>query len=310
LSLGELLVESIHMQGLGRINITRLATQDLVVGKPDSTQHPSIAENLLNNQAIEITDIQLLEQSNLLVDSMDIQEFSASIFRNKDAELALINLLKQVSGTQNQTSEESEQTAASDEKDPAPDPETTADNAQDKAFGIKLNTLFFSGKNQIHLVDESLDPTFDRTITIDELSVKNLDNSNINNPADLFLTLHVDKHSSMETKGAIQPFSPKVDLDLAGFVKNVHLPIISPYLSKYLGYIIQTGVLSLDYTFKAEASVLDVGEERITLNHLRHVNSRGSTGPDRGWQQGCFHGPGRSKGFGYPGLFCDSGDIG
>jgi len=268
LSLGELLVESIHMQGLDCINVARMATQNLAVGKPDSTQHPSIVENLLNNQTIEITDIQLLEQSNLLVGTMDIHEFSASVFRNKDAELPLINLLKQVYGIQNQNSDASEQTAASDNKDPAPDTKSTAENAQDKAFVIKLGTLFFSGKNQLHIVDEGLDPRFDRTITIDELSVKNLDNSDINNPADLLLALHVDKHSSMETKGTVRPFSPKVHLDLAGNIKNVHLPIISPYLSKYLGYIIQTGVLSLDYTFKSDAGILDVDND-ITIKNIK-----------------------------------------
>jgi hypothetical protein len=270
LALGELLVESIHIQGLDHINVARLATQKLVVGKPDSTQHPSIAENLLNNQAIEITDIQLLEQSNLLVDSMEIHGFSASIFRNKDTEMPLINLLKQVAGTQNQSSDESEQTTASDDKAPAPVTETTAENAQDTAFGLKLGTLFFSGKNQIHFVDESLDPKIERTVIIDELSLKNIDNSNINNPADLFMALHVEKHTAIETKGTVRPFSPKVHLDLAGNVKNVHLPIISPYLSKYLGYIIQTGVLSMDYTFKADAGILDVDND-ITIKNIKLV---------------------------------------
>ena len=268
LSLEELLVESAHIQGLDRINVARLTIQNLAVGKPDSTQHPSIAENLLNNQAIEITDIQLLEQSNLLVDTMDIHGFSASIFRNKDAELPLIKLLKQVSRTQNQTSDASELVAAPDNEVPAPDTETTAENAQDKAFVIKLGTLSFSGKNQIHIVDEGLDPSVDRTITIDELSVKNLDNSDINNSVDLLLTLHVDKHSSMETKGTVRPFSPKAHLELAGNIKNVHLPTISPYLSKYLGYIIQTGVLSLDYTFKSDAGILDVDND-ITIKNIK-----------------------------------------
>jgi len=258
LSLGELLVESIHIQGLNRINVARLATQDLTLGRADSTQHPSIAESLMNNQAIEIKNIQVLEQSNLQVDTMDIHAFSASVLRNKDADLPLIDLLKQSLGIQNETSEEPEQAAPVQDAVSAPDTETTAENAQDKAFGIKVGELLFSGKNQIHIVDESLDPKFDRTVTIDELSVKNIDNSDINNPTGLFLALHVDKHAVIETKGTVRPFSPKVHLDLAGFVKNLHLPMISPYLSKSSGYIVQTGILSVDYTLKSEAGILDV----------------------------------------------------
>jgi Domain of Unknown Function (DUF748) len=265
LSLGELLVESIHMQGRDRIHVARLATRDLVVGKPDKAKHPSIAENLLNNKSMAIEDIQLLGQSHIVVNSMDIHEFSASVFRNKDAELPLITLLKQVSGAQTETGHETEQKPSSDDVAPTPDTEMTA---EDGALGVKIGTLFFSGKNTVHIVDESLDPTFDRTIIIDELSVKNIDNSHINNPADLLLSLHVDKHAAIETKGTIQPFSPKVDLDLAGFVKNIHLPMISPYLSQSLGYIVQTGVLSLDYTAKANAGILDINND-ITIKNIK-----------------------------------------
>ncbi len=39
-------------------------------------------------------------------------------------------------------------------------------------------------------------------------------------------------------------------------------------MSKYLGYIVQTGVLSLDYTFKADAGILDVDND-ITIKNIK-----------------------------------------
>lgn len=265
IDLQDMRLESIEIQGLDKIHIAQLVTNELIAAKPDKTKYPNIKESLLQNRSVEIANIQFLDRSLIRVDSVNIHGTRASLYRNKEADLPLINLLKQVANPQKDIGHETNSMSLVDDEAPVQEMDSVAQN---KGLGIQLNSLSFSGNNTIHVVDASLDPSFDRTIIIDACTIRNVDNRHVNNPADLFLALHVDKYAMLETKGIIQPFSPKVDLDLTGFIRNVHLPMISPYLSTYSGYIIQTGVLSLDYTCKADAGVLDVNND-ITLKHIK-----------------------------------------
>jgi hypothetical protein len=275
-SLEGLDVQSIDMKGINKIGVSAIIAEDLAIATPHKTNHPSIPASLISNQKIKIAGIQMNEQSNILIDTVDIHEFAASLYRNQKEELPLFKLLTRFTSSQVDTTDDESQ-----QKDQANDDTQTKDNkteatefdpvAPEKSeksqpIGIKIDEVYFSGNNSIHFIDESLDPKLERLVKIDEISVKNIDNSDINNSADLILSMSVDKYASIETKGKIRPFLPKVDLDLEGRIKNVHLPPISPYLSKYLGYNIKTGVLSLDYVFKVDDGILDADNEIVLKN--------------------------------------------
>lgn len=275
-SLEGLDVQSIDMKGLNKIGVSAIIAEYLAIAAPHKSNHPSIPASLISNQKIEIAGIQMNEQSHIMLDTVEIHEFAASIYRNQKEEFPLVKLLTRFATPQADTSDDeskqvdqtNDDTQAKDNKTAATesDPVEPEKSEKSQPIGIKIGTVYFSGNNSIHFIDESLDPKLERLVNIDEISVKNIDNSDINNSADLILSMHVDKHGSIETKGKIRPFLPKVDLDLEGRIKNVNLPPISPYLSKYLGYNIKTGVLSLDYVFKVDAGIIDAGNEVVLKN--------------------------------------------
>lgn len=279
-SLEGLDVQSIDMKGINKIGVSAILAEDLAIATPHKKKHPSIPASLISNQKIEIAGIQINEQSHIMINTVDIHEFVSSIYRNQKEELPLFKLLTRFTKPQmdtiddepKQIDQKNDDTQAKDNKTGATESDPIAQKISEKSqpIGIKIGEVYFSGNNSIHFIDESLDPKLERLVNIDEISVKNIDNSDINNSADLILSMHVDKYASIETKGKIRPFLPKVDLDLEGNIKNVHLPPISPYLSKYLGYNIKTGVLSLDYVFKVDAGILDAGNE-IVLKNIKLV---------------------------------------
>ena len=265
-SLGELDLQSIGMRGTEQIGITAIIAKDLAIGAPHRSDHPSIPASLIRSQKIEVADVQMNHLSDLMIDTIDIHQFAGSVYRNQKEELPLVKLLTRFAAPQ--TDATNEATQARDDQTGSTESglDVPVESGKGQSIGMKINTVHFSGDNSVNFIDESLDPRIERLVSVDEISVESIDNSDINNSADLRLSLHVDKYASVETKGKIRPFHPKVDLDLEGVIRNVHLPLISPYLSKYMGYNIKTGVLSLDYVCKVDAGILDVGNEIVLKN--------------------------------------------
>lgn len=74
--------------------------------------------------------------------------------------------------------------------------------------------------------------------------------------------------ASLEVSGQLNPLTQPLALDIAGKVRDLDLPPLSPYSVKYAGHGIERGKLSVDVTYKVLPDGQLTASNRIVLNQL------------------------------------------
>lgn len=87
--------------------------------------------------------------------------------------------------------------------------------------------------------------------------------------ADLNLRGRVAGSGTLEVSGRINPLTRPVALDVRGQVRDLELPQLSPYSSKYAGYGIERGKLSAQVNYRISAEGQLQASHQIVLNQLR-----------------------------------------
>ncbi|OZI18145.1 DUF748 domain-containing protein [Bordetella genomosp. 7] len=86
-------------------------------------------------------------------------------------------------------------------------------------------------------------------------------------PAKVKVTGRVYGTAPLSISGAVQPFAEYLSLDLKASAKGVDLPRFTTYSSKYVGYPIKRGKLSLDLEYKLKGRSLQASNH-VVLNQL------------------------------------------
>jgi uncharacterized protein involved in outer membrane biogenesis len=87
--------------------------------------------------------------------------------------------------------------------------------------------------------------------------------------ADLSLRGRVAGSGTLDVSGRINPLARPAALEVRGLVRDLELPQLSPYSSKYAGYGIERGHLSADVNYQIAASGQLEAKHQIVLNQLR-----------------------------------------
>lgn len=96
--------------------------------------------------------------------------------------------------------------------------------------------------------------------------------------AELNLRGRVQGSASLELTGHINPLTQPVALDVKGKVRDLELPELSAYSSKYAGYGIERGKLSADVNYRIDDAAKLQATHQLVLNQLRFGDR--STSPD------------------------------
>lgn len=86
--------------------------------------------------------------------------------------------------------------------------------------------------------------------------------------ADLELRGKAEGTASLEITGKLNPLAKPLALDIAGKVRDLELPPLTPYAVKYAGHGIERGKLSVDVTYKVLPSGQLTASNRLVLNQL------------------------------------------
>ncbi len=86
--------------------------------------------------------------------------------------------------------------------------------------------------------------------------------------ADLELRGKAEGTASLEITGKLNPLAKPLALDIAGKVRDLELPPLSPYAVKYAGHGIERGKLSVDVAYKVLPSGQLTASNRLVLNQL------------------------------------------
>ena len=87
--------------------------------------------------------------------------------------------------------------------------------------------------------------------------------------------------ASVEVQGQINPLVKPMVLDVKGQLRDLELPQLSPYSSKYAGYGIERGKLSATLNYHLDRNGQLQANHQLTLNQLRFSDrAEGSTAPN------------------------------
>jgi hypothetical protein len=142
-----------------------------------------------------------------------------------------------------------------------------AKRARARPLPVTIGSVKISG-GSAHFADFSVRPIVDTGIYGLTGTIKGL-SSQDEARADVALAGEVDKYAPVTIAGQINPLSHHAFTDLNVSFKNVELTTLSPYSTKFAGYPIVKGKLSMDLHYKLEQQQLeaknDVLIDQLTL---------------------------------------------
>jgi uncharacterized protein involved in outer membrane biogenesis len=148
---------------------------------------------------------------------------------------------------------------------PQPPPSVRKADESKESMPININTIRISN-GSVNFTDLALTPNFAAGIHNLSGTVKRLSSDSFVR-ADVNLAGVVDRYAPISVAGKINLLSPAKFADLALLFKNMKLTTLTPYSSKFAGYKIKKGKMSLDLDYKLEGKKL-IGENKILLNKL------------------------------------------
>ena len=159
----------------------------------------------------------------------------------------------------------SQDSAPTTAENPSPPTEPVKQQSAAESIPVEIGAIRISD-GSAHFADFALRPVVDTGIfglngTIKSLSSKEL------SKADVSLEGKVDKYAPVLIKGQINPLTSDAFTDVTMSVKNVELTTVSPYSTKFAGYPIIKGKISLDLQYKLSQKVLEA-ENKVVINQL------------------------------------------
>ena len=227
----------------GRVGVTELLTQDKLLNK-DFLKWHELAVNGLELD-VEPTRVKIAE----IVTKKPYLRFIIGQDRTTNIQAILASQDSTQATTEN----------------PSPPTESVKQQSAAEAVPVEIGAIRIID-GSAHFADFALRPVVDTGIfglngTIKGLSSKEL------TKGDVSVEGKMDKYAPVLIKGQINPLTSDAFTDVVMSVKNVELTTVSPYSTKFAGYPITKGKISLDLQYKLSHKVLQA-ENKVVINQL------------------------------------------
>ena len=190
-------------------------------------------------------DIALNPQANLphkvIVKQIALADFYARLGLDSNGKLNLSTLVKQ-------------------KEDTTPPPVTNKPSPLIRIGGINLK------RGGVNFTDNYIKPNYSANLTQLNGSISALA-SDTTDPANVDIQGKVDDEAPLLIAGTVQPLGPKLLTNIRAEARGIELPGLSPYATKYAGYPISKGKLSVELQYKIENGQLSA-QNRIFLDQL------------------------------------------
>jgi hypothetical protein len=212
------------------------------------------ATDLLRWRRFDIGGIKFVnEPFRVDIDTVTIADFFANVTISPKGEIILKNIVREDNGTENVTSTKST-TAAT---------KAPVKSQAGKATPVHIGRVVLKGGN-INFNDQFIKPNYRANLTgitgrVGPLKPGKRGEVNIRGA--------VDKSAPLEIKGKVDPFGSEFFLNIKVKATGIDLPTFSPYSSKYVGYVIEKGKLSVDIHYHIEKGELKA-ENNIFLDQF------------------------------------------
>jgi hypothetical protein len=119
------------------------------------------------------------------------------------------------------------------------------------------------GKSRLTFEDRSVTPIFRHSFDPFSIKIEKLDGTRPKQQSPIVIKARQGKYASLELRGNIRPFADEVGVTLAGTLKSLELPPLSPYSRKYIGYRLESGQLNADLDWRLEKGQLKASSELL-----------------------------------------------
>jgi hypothetical protein len=249
----------IHVDG-GRVDL-QTDYQMAVTGEEASATVSNLTVDLAGIQVSTTQPrpaLARLDKLHLSVDGVSLHTAA------KRLEIARIQLTDLTTGVTLLPGAPATQTVTQAASKPAIEPKPAA--AQTNAFQVKIDEVALQNAS-FHFTDESIEPHVESAIEQFSGSVKGL-TSDMNTVAVVDLAGKVNKYAPFSIKGKINPLASDLFVDVAILLQNDALMPASSYSSKYVGFPLEGGALSLDLRYYVTQRELKA-ENKVRVDQLR-----------------------------------------
>ncbi len=219
------------------------------------TREPDTGDDFLRWKRLAATDIDvniaplaLSGKDRIRIGSISLQELFAKVVINKAGRINLQDILRQGAP----------QAAASNATPPAT-PKARTDTPQIELGGIKI------AGGRLNFSDQFIKPSYTANITDLRGTVSAIGPHSP--PAQVALQGRIEGAAPLTIQGRINPVGASLFLDIVAKARGIDLPTLSPYATKYTGYPIVRGKLSVDVAYKIDNGKLDA-QNSIFLDQL------------------------------------------
>ena len=274
-SLDEIGFDALTLSGLELMNKTSdsSTTADSEGGEPS-------ADSLVVLKSFSLAGFSFNELHQLGIDNVNVDSLKGTLTRDKEGELVLLtdwidSLMARLEESAPEESENEAENEAKKKVQQNTDTEVTesATNEQEQAkpeFQFRVGGIEFSGENKLALLDQSQTPEHLHPLTIETLSLGQLDSSQQQSLAPVDVKINVYDHGVISLTGEATPLKPytEMDADLKASIKGIELPELSAYLEPVLGYRANSGQLNVS----GDAKIIKGNIDSETLVKVQRVD--------------------------------------
>lgn len=196
-----------------------------------------------------------------------LEDFYGNILLDNKARLNVMDLMVE-KGTAAGSITQDTQTRSNAEHAPQPKPEA-APRPEAKPAGdepdISINSVTLK-RGRMTFNDHFVRPNYRAELSSIEGSLSAVSSAKPA-PAKVSVTGRVYGTAPLSVSGTVQPFSKYLALDIKASAKGVDLPKFTTYSSKYVGYAIRRGKLSVDLHYQIKDRALQA-TNKVLLNQL------------------------------------------
>ncbi|MBL4942548.1 MAG: DUF748 domain-containing protein [Colwellia sp.] len=254
---------SFHFVDTPQIKISSLIMDNFYGSKHESSDLPA----LVSLKQFNISDIVISEQQ-LSFNEIILNSLQGEVILDKEKSIANLVTLP-ITTTENATEEQAARELAPENVQEITQDPTQVKKAHTTDFIISLNEFSLINNNQISLLDNSVEPVYQRELFIDTLHLGALSNAKNKQEQQTPFALigRSNKYAHFSFKGFTQPFAQQPKHHLQGFLKELSLPAVSTYMKQAMQMELKSGQLNTDIDVTLTGEQLD-GNVVILLQGL------------------------------------------
>ncbi|KGM40922.1 hypothetical protein JY96_15075 [Aquabacterium sp. NJ1] len=237
-----------------------------------------------------VNDADFLSWQNLSLDGTDLalngdavdanlgrialKDFYGRLIINPSGQLNVAGIMRHEAGAQARSLTTPEPAASAPAAKPAasPAPTPAASQAQPVATAsakptpkLRWQQILLS-KGRVDFTDNFIKPNYSARLTQIEGDVSAV-SSTKPEPATVKISGAVDDAAPLSITGQLHPLGPKLYTDIQGSAKGIELTRLTPYASRYAGYAIEKGTLSVNVHYKIDGGKLEASNQ-VFLDQL------------------------------------------